>query len=148
MAAIRTERPSSKLEAHKSNPNRREKIGGGLLSNIAKFAIDSTINYSFKAFPGRKQAHQIVREGLKDHPPLSASLDDKKKPEDLKLVMEEMHAKMEQMQEDTNIVKQQHKTSAEHVEGSRHPKKMPDEGVQGSDLLQNKKKKIFIRSRL
>lgn len=89
-----------------------------------------------------------MREGLKDHPPLSASLDDKKKPEDLKLVMEEMHAKMEQMQEDTNIVKQQHKTSAEHVEGSRHPKKMPDEGVQGSDLLQNKKKKIFIRSRL
>lgn len=47
--------------------------------------------------------HQILQEGLKDQPPLSASPDDKKKPEDLKLVMEEMHANMEQMQEGTDI---------------------------------------------
>ncbi|RXH83063.1 hypothetical protein DVH24_003561 [Malus domestica] len=50
--------------------------------------------------------------------------------------MAEMHSNMEQMQEGTNIVKQQW-----------HPKKMPDEGVRGSDLLQDNKKKIFIRSR-
>ncbi|CAB4277606.1 unnamed protein product [Prunus armeniaca] len=147
MAEIRIERASDKLKEHKPNPNRRENIGG-LLGHIAKFAIDSTINFSLKALPGRKQVYQIVQEGLKDQPP-SVSPNDNKKPEDLKLAMKDMHAKMENMQEDTNIVKQQHNISAEHVMGSADPKKMPDErGIQGSDLLQNNKKKIFIRSRL
>lgn len=97
---------------------------------------------------GRKRGYQIVQEGLKDQP-LSVSPDDTKKPEDLKLAMEDMNAKMENMQEDTNIVKQQHNISAEHVMGSADPKKMPDgRGIQGADLLQNNKKRIFIRSRL
>lgn len=51
MAEIRIERASDKLKEHKSNPNRRENIGG-LLGHIAKFAIDSTINFSLKALPG------------------------------------------------------------------------------------------------
>lgn len=91
--------------------------------------------------------YEIVQERLKDQP-LSTSLDDKKKPLDVKLGMEEMQAKMENMQEYTNIVKQQHEISAKHVEGSDHPKKIPDESIHGSDLPQTNRKKIFIRSRL
>lgn len=91
--------------------------------------------------------YEIVQERLKDQS-LSTSLDDKKKPQDVKLGMEEMQAKMEKMQDDTNIVKQQHEISAIHVEGSDHPKKIPDEGIHGSDLPQTNRKKIFIRSRL
>lgn len=91
--------------------------------------------------------YEIVQERLKDQP-LSTSLDDKKKPQDVKLGMEEMQAKMEKMQEDSNIVKQQHEISAIHVEGSDHPKKIPDESIHGSDLPQTNRKKIFIRSRL
>lgn len=52
MRHIRSER-TQKLKELKPNPDRREKTGG-FLTQIAKFAIDSTINYSlkFKALAG------------------------------------------------------------------------------------------------
>ncbi|KAM5585897.1 hypothetical protein ABKV19_005018 [Rosa sericea] len=147
MGDIRIE-TTVKLEQQKPNPDRQENTGG-LLTHIAKFAIDSTINYSLKlkALAGRKQVYEIVQERLKDQT-LSTCLDDKKKPQDVKLGMEEMQAKMEKMQEDMNIVKQQHQISAKHVERSDHPKKMPDRSIHGADLPENNRKKIFIRSRL
>ncbi|XP_004294550.1 PREDICTED: uncharacterized protein LOC101309517 [Fragaria vesca subsp. vesca] len=136
------------MKEQKPNPDRRENTGG-LLTHIAKFAIDSTINYSlkFKALAGRKQVYEIVQERLKDQIP-STCLDDKKKPQDVKLGTEEMQAKMEKMQEESNIVKLQHQISAKPVKRSDHPKKMPDESIHGSDVPENNRKKIFIRSRL
>lgn len=52
MRHIRSER-TQKLKELKPNPDSREKTGG-FLTQIAKFAIDSTINYSlkFKALAG------------------------------------------------------------------------------------------------
>lgn len=78
------------------------------------------------------------------------SLNDKKKPEDFKLAMQELQAK-ELMQENMNKVEQGNKISAKSVDGSEHPeplKKIPNEGNKESDLLKTDKKRVFLRSRL
>lgn len=78
------------------------------------------------------------------------SLNDKKKPEDLKLEMEELQAK-ELMQEHMNKVEQGNKISAKSANGSEDPeplKKTPNEGNKESDLLKTDKKRVFLRSRL
>ncbi|XP_050368176.1 uncharacterized protein LOC126786399 [Argentina anserina] len=138
------------MKEQKPNSDRRENTGG-LLTHIAKFAIDSTINNSlkFKALAGRRQVYDIVQEHLKNQT-RSTCLDDTKKPQDVKIGMEEVQEKVEKMQEDKNIVKQvkQHHLSAKHVDRSDQPKKMPDQSIHGSDLSGNNRKKIFIRSRL
>ena len=55
------------------------------------------------------------------HQPPSPSLNEMKKSEDLKLVMEEMQAMMEETQEDMHKAKQGNKISAKSVSTSENP---------------------------
>lgn len=90
--------------------------------------------------------YKIVQEGFKNQPP-SCSLNDKTNSNDIESV-EEMQAKMEEMQEDMNVVKQQNKASAKLSERSKPQKKIPNEDIKGSDLLRTNERRVFIRSRL
>lgn len=128
-----------------SNLDRRAKIGG-FLKIFTEFALDSVVNVSFKGFTGGKKVYKIVLDGLK-YQPLPVLLDDKNKCKDIESP-EEMQAKMEEMQELMNNVKPQNKTSVKPTEGSMPQKKIPNEGIKGSDLLKTKEKRVFIRSRL
>lgn len=92
--------------------------------------------------------HKIVQEGFR-HQPATLALDDKKKPEDLKVVMLEQQAMEDGVQEDTNKPKQGTRVSAKTVNGSSAAwKKKPNDGKKGSDHLEADKKRVFIRSRL
>ena len=105
--------------------------------------------FSHLSIAGRKQVHQIVQEGFKHQPP-SPSLNDEKKSEDLKLVMEELQAVMEETQEDMHKAKQGNKI-AKSVSTSENPepqKKTPNEGNKELHLPKMDKKRVFIRSRL
>ncbi|XP_040988302.1 uncharacterized protein LOC121235929 [Juglans microcarpa x Juglans regia] len=136
-----------KLKEHVTIPERLDQISR-ILTSIGKFAVDSAVNDSLKAVTGRKQMHKIVQEGFR-HQPASPALDDKKKPEDLKVVMQELQAKEDGVQEDTNKPKQGTRASAKSVNGSSAVlKKKPNDGKKGSDLLETDKKRVFIRSRL
>ncbi|KAG6689400.1 uncharacterized protein LOC122280481 [Carya illinoinensis] len=136
-----------KLKEHVTIPDRRDQISR-ILTSIGKFAVDSAINDSLKAVTGRKQMHKIVQEGFR-HQPTSPALDDMKKPEDLKVVMQELQAKEDGVQEDTNKPKQGTRLSAKSVNGSSAVlKKKPKDSKKGSDLLETDKKRVFIRSRL
>jgi hypothetical protein len=99
------------------------------------------------SFAGRKQVHKIVLEGFKHQSP-SPSLNDVKKPEDLKLVMEGLQAKMEELQEDMNKAKQRNKISAKSLSGSEPPKKIRNEASKELDSPKMDKKRVFIHSRL
>lgn len=91
--------------------------------------------------------HKIGQEGLKNTPH-SSSLTEKKS-EELKLVMDKMQAEMEEAEEHKNKMMQHHCTSAKIVDVSEPMKKFPGEGAKGSaNVMQNDKKRIFIRSRL
>lgn len=90
--------------------------------------------------------YKIVQEGFKIQPS-SCSVSDKTNFNGIES-MEEMQTKMEEMQEDMNVVKQQSKAAGKLSEGSKPRKKIPDEGIKGSDLLRTNEKRVFIRSRL
>ncbi|KAL0001111.1 hypothetical protein SO802_014892 [Lithocarpus litseifolius] len=137
------------LKEQATNPDRRDKINR-ILTDLGKFAVDSAVNDSLKAVNGRKQVHQIVQEGFKHQPP-SPSLNDEKKSEDLKLVMEELQAVMEETQEDVHKAKQGNKISAKSISTSENlepQKKTPNEGNKELHLPKMDKKRVFIRSRL
>uniref|UniRef100_A0A2N9ETS5 Disease resistance protein winged helix domain-containing protein n=1 Tax=Fagus sylvatica TaxID=28930 RepID=A0A2N9ETS5_FAGSY len=93
----------------------------------------------------RKQVHKIVLEGFKHQSP-SPSLNDVKKPEDLKLVMEGLQAKMEELQEDMNKAKQRNKISAKSVSGSEPLKKIQNEASKELHPPKMDKKRVFIHS--
>lgn len=95
---------------------------------------------------GGRKVYKIVQEGFKIQPSL-CSVSDKTNFNGIES-MEEMQTKMEKMQEDMNVVKQQSKAAGKLSEGSKPQKKIPDEGIKGSDLLRTNKKRVFIRSRL
>ncbi|XP_059444922.1 uncharacterized protein LOC132176670 isoform X1 [Corylus avellana] len=145
--AVRVDRDAMRKE-HVTDHDRRDKISR-ILTSIGRFAVDSAVQESLKADTGRKKVHKIVQEGFMHQCP-TPCLNDKKKPEDLKLAMEELQAK-ELMQEDMNKVEQGNKISAKSVNGSEDPeplKKLPNEDNKESDLLKTDKKRVFLRSRL
>ncbi|KAL5737926.1 hypothetical protein ACOSP7_030687 [Xanthoceras sorbifolium] len=125
-------------------PQGQDKIGRFLL-NLTSFAVDSAVHLPFKGVNGGKKAYQIVQERLKNQPPLRCSNDEKK----LEPV-EELQAKMEEMHEGTNKLKQQNVTSVKLVEESNlRKKKTPnDGGLKASDPSKTNEKRVFIRSRL
>ncbi|XP_031266652.1 uncharacterized protein LOC116125059 [Pistacia vera] len=130
---------------HVPDPYRRGKIGW-FLTNFTKFTVDSAVNVSFKGVVGGRKLYKILQEGFKNQPP-PCSLNERTNLHDIESV-EEMQAKMEEMQEDMNIVKQQNKASAKLSEPPKPQKKIPNEDIKGSDLLRTKEKRVFIRSRL
>lgn len=91
--------------------------------------------------------YKIVREGLKDQPNSQRPYIGIKK-QDLMVAMEEMQAKMEKMQEDVNILKQQNQTCAEYSKELEPLKEFPDEPTESSASFGTCRKKVFIRSRL
>ncbi|XP_024032983.1 uncharacterized protein LOC21393484 [Morus notabilis] len=105
-------------------PYRRGKIAE-FLSHIAKFAFESTLVESLSISTGRK------REESKDQP-FPLPFDDKNEPRDLKLVREEMRAKMEKVQENMNKIKHCNKISANCVAELEALKKISDEKLQAS----------------
>lgn len=95
---------------------------------------------------GGVQVYKIVRGGLKDQPNSCPNNGIKK--QDLMVAVEEMQAKMEKMQEDVNILKQQNETCAEYSKELEPLKELPDEPTESSASAKTDRKKIFIRSRL
>ncbi|KAA8523840.1 hypothetical protein F0562_010263 [Nyssa sinensis] len=78
------------------------------------------------------QAYTIVKEGLKDQPPSQAPNGNNKS--DLTLVMEEMQAKMEKMQ-DMNNLKQLNKIPTHCTKGSEPLDELSTEPIKGSAPL-------------
>ncbi|CDP05861.1 unnamed protein product [Coffea canephora] len=136
---------AQKLDDYFPGPHRREKISR-VLTNLGKFAVDSAIEKCLESVTGGIQVYQIVREGLKDQPKSRPSNEIKK--QDLTVATEEMQAKMEKMQEDVNILKQQNQTCAECSRELEPLKELSDEPIQTPTSAQTDKKKVVIRSRL
>lgn len=90
--------------------------------------------------------YKIVKEGLKDEPNSYPRQGIKK--QDLMIAMEEMQAKMEKMQEEVNILKQQNQTSSVYSGDLEPLKDSADEPLKSVASLQTDRKKVFIRSRL
>lgn len=88
----------------------------------------------------------MVPEGLINIP-LPTPLKTKEKPE--LRVANDIHfeTKMEEVEEDTNNIKQQYKTSTKRVEES-HPPNKSNDGFKEINLLKNNGRRVFIRSRL
>lgn len=90
--------------------------------------------------------YKIVKEGLKDEPNSYPRQGIKK--QDLMIAMEEMQAKMEKMQEEVNILKQQNQTSSVYSGDLEPLKDSADEPLKSVSSFQTDRKKVFIRSRL
>ncbi|GAU31400.1 hypothetical protein TSUD_370490 [Trifolium subterraneum] len=119
-----------------------------ILKEFVKFAVGSAIDGSLKIIPGRKQVDKMVPEGLINMP-MPTVLKTNKHLD--KKVANELHfeAKMEEVKEEMNNIKQQYKTSAELAEESQQPpNKMDDDGFKGINLVQKNGRRVFIRSRL
>lgn len=98
----------------------------------------------FLHLSGGKKAYQIVEERLKHQPP-PVCLNAERKLEPIK----EMQAKMDEMHEEWNHLKQQSKTSISTADESKPQMKTPNDGVsKGSYLPKPNEKRVFIRSRL
>ncbi|CAL5335899.1 unnamed protein product [Camellia sinensis] len=136
---------AEKLRDSVSDLGRREKIGQ-ILSNIGKFAVDSAVDESLKGVTGGVQVYKIVKEGLKDQPQ-SHNSNENKKP-DLTFVIEEMHAKMEKMEEDMNNIKQKSEVSSLSAKVSEPLKELPNDPTKGLVPLKTDPKRVMIRSRL
>ncbi|KAL3850774.1 hypothetical protein ACJIZ3_012656 [Penstemon smallii] len=104
----------------------------GKLMNVGKFAVDSAVNESLK---GGKQVYAVVKGKLKGQVPSELSN---------VILVEEMQAKLEKMQEDmSNIDNMIHGTYEQE-----HLKNFSDEPLKSSTPEVTSHKKIFIRSRL
>ncbi|XP_059662600.1 uncharacterized protein LOC132308519 [Cornus florida] len=136
---------AQKLKEHAAGPHRLDKIGR-ILTNISKLAVDSAVSESLKGVTGGIQVNKIVKEGLNDQ--LSSDNANENKKPDLTIVVEEMQAKMEKMQEDMNSTKQQNDISIQCAQGSEPLKEFSTPPVKGSVPLKTDAKKIMIRSRL
>ncbi|KAJ1408500.1 hypothetical protein SESBI_23483 [Sesbania bispinosa] len=118
-----------------------------ILVDLVKFAVGSAIDGSRKIIPGRKQADKMVPEGLINIPLPTTPLKAKKTPH-LKVANDlHLEAKMEEVKEDMNNIKQQYAASTKHVEESLPPNKS-DDGFKGINLMQKNGRRVFIRSRL
>ncbi|GMI70479.1 hypothetical protein HRI_000717200 [Hibiscus trionum] len=108
---------------------------GRFLLNLSEFALDSAINVSLKGFTGGKKLYEtIVQEKLKDERKRSKVGDAK--------VMEQQRqsTKMEDIEQKT-------KTATDKAVETRMKKMIP-QGLKEMELLDSKRKTIFIRSRL
>ncbi|CAK9160201.1 unnamed protein product [Ilex paraguariensis] len=130
---------AQRLEEYVPEPDRHDKIGR-ILTNLSRFAVDSAIDESLKGVTGGIQVYKIVKEGLKDHPTSHPSSGK----QDPALVMEEIQAKMEKMQEDMIKIKQQNKTSTQCVAGLEPSKDLPNEPTKGSAPPKTNAKKILM----
>ncbi|GAB4849567.1 hypothetical protein Ancab_004361 [Ancistrocladus abbreviatus] len=133
----------------KENVSRRERLQNfdGILKNISKFVLQSTVTEPSKGFlTDHKQLHKIVCEGLKDHVP-SHPCNENKGNQDLMSLVEEMQTKT-QTTEEQNDIDQRIKDSVEQMKQSEALKKIPPEHTKGTDSLKASKKRIMIRSRL
>ncbi|KAL3323237.1 hypothetical protein AABB24_040381 [Solanum stoloniferum] len=86
---------------------------------------------------------KIVKEGSKDKSPSRPRLDK----QDFTVMMEEMQAKMEKLQDDMNNMKQQNEVSAKCANGL-DSFEFSDEPIKSSTPTKSKPKKVLIRSRM
>ncbi|CAI9283602.1 unnamed protein product [Lactuca saligna] len=124
------------------DPDRRETITR-VLTGFGKFAVDSAVNDSLK---GRMQVYKIVKEGLKDEAPVEPANLNNKAPHTL--MMEEMQARMEKMEEDLHIIRLDDEDSILCAKDLDPRKDESAEGSEKSSPAKTDVKKIFIRSRL
>ncbi|GFQ06243.1 hypothetical protein PHJA_002768300 [Phtheirospermum japonicum] len=103
------------------------------LMSLGKLAVDSAVNESLK---GGMHAYAIVKGKPKSQPLSDKAKGDKKQ---TPVLVQEMQAKLDKMQQDMNI-QQQSKMSALRKEEPEHPKQLFDDPLN--------RRKIFIRSRL
>ncbi|KAL0306475.1 UNVERIFIED_CONTAM: hypothetical protein Sradi_6064800 [Sesamum radiatum] len=132
------------------------------LLNVGRIAVDSAVNESLKGLAplpdsasvfkrwgivsaGGMQVYAIVKGKLKGRPHSDPSSGDKKQSF---LLVEEMQAKLEKMQEDMNKTQQGSRISALRREEQEHLKQFIDEPVKSSTPEVTGPRKIFIRSRL
>ncbi|KAF3672357.1 putative 3-oxoacyl-[acyl-carrier-protein] reductase, chloroplastic-like isoform X1 [Capsicum annuum] len=153
-------------------PDGREKISD-ILCKLRKFAIVSAVDESLKTVAGdggsfrgwgmirrliiwpanshvwlmygeeEKGGSKIVKEGSKDQSPSRPKLDR----QDLTVMMEEMQAKMEKLQDDVNNMKQQNEASAKCANGL-DSFESSDEPIKRSTPTKSNPKKVLIRSRM
>ncbi|KAK6157429.1 hypothetical protein DH2020_011677 [Rehmannia glutinosa] len=115
------------------------------LMNVGKFAVDSAVNESLKGLTRGMQVYAIVKGKLKGQSPSDISNGDKK--QNLVLV-EEMQAKLDKMQEDMNNIQQQSTITTLRTEEQEPLKQFFDEPLKSSMPEVSGRRKIFIRSRL
>ncbi|CAN4087416.1 unnamed protein product [Withania somnifera] len=115
---------------------------GRILSKLSKFAIVSAVGQSLKTYAG---GSKIMKEGLKDQSPSQPS--SRAGRQDVTVVMEEMQAKMEKLQDDMNNTKLQNEVSTNCITGLESFE-FSDEPIKSSTPSKANRKKIFIRSRL
>ncbi|XP_060200449.1 uncharacterized protein LOC132628699 [Lycium barbarum] len=123
------------------DPDGREKIGR-ILSKLSKFAIFSAVDESLKTVTG---GSKITKEGQMDQSP--SHLSSRAEKQDVTVMMEEMQAKMEKLQNGMNNAKQQNEVSTKCITGSESFE-FSDEPIKSSTPSKSNKKKVFIRSRL
>lgn len=118
-------------------PDGREKISD-ILCKLRKFAIVSAVDESLKTVAGGSKS---IKEGSKDKSPSRPRLDK----QDFTVMMEEMQAKMEKLQDDMNNMKQQNEVSAKCTNGL-DSFEFSDEPIKSSMPTKSKpKKKISDR---
>ncbi|XP_060209403.1 uncharacterized protein LOC132636508 [Lycium barbarum] len=110
-----------------------------ILCKLRKFAIVSAVDESLKTVAG---GSKIVKEGSKDQSPSRPRLDK----QDFTVMMEEMQAKMEKLQDDMNNMKQQNEVSAKCANGLESFE-FSDEPIKTTPTKSNRKK-VLIRSRM
>ncbi|XP_075098350.1 uncharacterized protein LOC107765857 isoform X2 [Nicotiana tabacum] len=95
------------------------------------------------AYASSEGGSKIVKEGSKDQSPSRPRLDK----QEITVMMEEMQAKMEKLQDDMNSMKQQNEVSAKCANGL-DSLEFSDEPIKSSTPAKSNGKKVFIRSRL
>ncbi|CAN4096993.1 unnamed protein product [Withania somnifera] len=120
-------------------PDGREKISN-ILCKLRKFAILSAVDESLKTVAG---GSKIIKEGSKVQSPSRPRLDK----QDFTVMMEEMHTKMEKVQDDMNNMKQQNEVSAKCANGLESFE-FSDELIKRSTPTKSNARKILIRSRM
>ncbi|GFZ12558.1 hypothetical protein Acr_23g0009430 [Actinidia rufa] len=128
------------------NPYLPDDEGWAKIGRFAKNTAEFAFQEGIKRFPGGSQLYKFVKEELKDQPS-SFNPKENKKP-DLTVVMEEMQAKMEKMQEDMNNIKQQSKVPIQSAKESEPLRELPNEPAKGPAPQKAYPKNVFIRSRL
>ncbi|KVH99080.1 uncharacterized protein LOC112514443 [Cynara cardunculus var. scolymus] len=118
------------------DPDRRETITR-VLTGFSKFAVDSAVNESLK---GGLQLYKIAKEGMKDQE--ATNLNNKPRHT---LMMEEMQARMEKMEEDLHIIRLDDEDSILCAK-DLDPRK--EESTEPTEKSETDIKKVFIRSRL
>ncbi|KAK4344092.1 hypothetical protein RND71_037186 [Anisodus tanguticus] len=111
-----------------------------ILCKLRKFAIVSAVDESLKTVAG---GSKIVKEGSKDQSPSRPRFDK----QNFTVMMEEMQAKMEKLQDDMNNMMQQNEESAKCANGLESFE-FSDEPIKNSTPTKSNLKKVFIRSRM